>query len=134
MPGATVQGGFTPYNPFAEPSETQPTQPTPQLADDAADRIYKAMAPHLDEFVAEVRRSIDYFKSRGGDVDIIGLSGGGANLRGMEGYMSRSIGLPVQKVNPFEGLGVSADAETYGRERASEFSVAVGMGLYIAYD
>ncbi len=133
MAGPTI---VQPYNPFSEGGEGgedtgSAITPTPE-----AGAIYQAMAGTLEEFAAEIRRSIDYFKSRGGEVDAIAMSGGGANMKGMVEYVGRSLGLPTSKVDPFANLSVmlSGDAETLRRDRASEFSVAVGMGLHVAYD
>lgn len=128
-PGATIG---VPSSPFGEPEGSQEGPGGSQ----GGDALYKAMAGTLEEFTAEIRRSIDYFRSRGGDVEAIGMSGGGANLKGIVEYMGRSIGLPTAKVDPFANIGamLSPDAETLRQQHASEFAVAVGMGLHIAYD
>ncbi|HWP30957.1 MAG TPA: type IV pilus assembly protein PilM [Fimbriimonadales bacterium] len=130
-------GGFT--MPAAGSTATPYTYETAQAAAEGADemaRIRSLLAPPLEELVAEVRRSIDYYRSRGGVVEEIALSGGSANLNGLEQYLNTSLGMPVSKVNPFSNLPVDLRGvgETYMKERASEFSVAVGMGLHIAYD
>lgn len=126
------------YQPMSEGEGDEP-QAAPEAAPIAAaggdPRLQQAMQPHLDEFVAEVRRSIDYFKSRGGEVEDIGLSGGGANLRGLADYMNRSLGYPVMMVNPLQGVEVALSGdETFARQNASQFAVAIGMGLHIAYE
>ncbi|MBX6353321.1 MAG: type IV pilus assembly protein PilM [Thermoflavifilum sp.] len=128
--GVTVQTEFQPYTPFGEPQPGGAPSVTP------ADRLFQAIQPHLEEFVAELRRSIDYYRSRGGEVDEIALSGGGARLKGLDQYIHRSLGFPVSFVNPFQGVDLSGveGAETFVRDHASEFVVAVGMGLHIAYD
>jgi type IV pilus assembly protein PilM len=132
---ATVAGEtYAPYNPFeAGEGESSPGVAM-QPAGDAG--MFAAMEPQLVDFVAELRRSIDYYRSRGGDVEQIALSGGGAELRGIGPYIEGSLGLPVDKVNPFGGLTLDAQvgAETLAQNHASEFAVAVGMGLHIAYD
>lgn len=126
--GATIG---TPYSPFSEPQESEEAP-----ASQEADALYRAMAGTLEEFTAEIRRSIDYFRSRGGEVEAIGMSGGGANMKGIVEYIGRALGLPTTKVDPFANIAtmLSSDAETLRQQRASEFAVAVGMGLHIAYD
>lgn len=128
--GATVQVEFQPYTPFGGPQHA----PIPPPAE--ADRLFHAIQPHLEEFVAELRRSIDYYRSRGGEVDEIALSGGGARLKGLDQYIHRSLAFPVSYVNPFQGIDLSGaeGVETFVRDHASEFVVAVGMGLHVAYD
>lgn len=136
--GGQETQAFAAYNPFdggAEaPAEVEVSAPAPVPA--PAGNMFGAMEPHLVDFVAEIRRSIDYYRSRGGDVESIGVTGGGSQLRGLPAYIEGSLGIPVQVLNPFAGLevGVQPGAETYLQQDASEFSVAVGMGLHIAFD
>ena len=135
--GQLTTGAQATYQPFAE-GDSGEAQATPEPVAVAAvgdPRIQQAMQPHLEEFVAEVRRSIDYFKSRGGEVEEIGLSGGGANLRGLADFLNRSLGYPVKIVNPLQGVEVALSGdETFARQNASQFAVAIGMGLHIAYE
>jgi type IV pilus assembly protein PilM len=137
--GQTTQA-FAAYNPFDTSGEAAAegeaaTAPAPAAAP-AGDNMFGAMEPQLVDFVAEIRRSIDYYRSRGGDVETIGLTGGGSQLKGLPAYIEASLGIPVQVLNPFANLeiGVQPGAETYLQDDASEFSVAVGMGLHIAFD
>ena len=140
--GGQETQSFAPYNPFdAEnpPAEGEEAAPAPVPAPapaPAGGQLFSAMEPQLVDFVAEIRRSIDYFRSRGGEVDSIGVTGGGSKLKGLPTYIESSLGIPVQVLNPFAGLevGVQPGAETYLHDDASEFSVAVGMGLHIAFD
>lgn len=104
--------------------------------EEESSHLYRYMESSLEEIVSEVRRSIDYYRSRGGDIDMIVLCGGCANIRGIESFVSRSIGITTVKANPFQGIGleVRGVGETYLSSKASDFVVAVGMGLHIAYD
>ncbi len=127
------------YQPFADDSgnagEGEVAAPAPVATSGGDSRIQTAIQPHLEEFVAEVRRSVDYFRSRGGDVSDIGISGGGANLKGLGDYISKSLGMPVSKINPLQGVEIAMSGdETFARENASQFAVAIGMGLHIAYE
>ena len=59
--------------------------------------IYKSMGPVLKELVQELERSVDYFQSRANiyqEMKIL-LSGGGAALRGMDGYLKEVLGVEV---------------------------------------
>ncbi|MCW5946778.1 MAG: type IV pilus assembly protein PilM [Fimbriimonadales bacterium] len=146
VPATAAGGGFgagptmvTPYNPFSEQQDTgeDSGQDAGQgMGGGEGDAVYQAMAGTLEEFTAEIRRSIDYFKSRGGDVEMIGMSGGGANLKGMVDYVNRSLGIPTVKVDPFANIAVMlpAEHETLRQNNASEFATAIGMALHIAYD
>ncbi|MDQ2987367.1 MAG: type IV pilus assembly protein PilM [Armatimonadota bacterium] len=132
---------FAPYNPFdssgAAPAEGDaPSEPVPAPVPVPTSNLYGLMEPQLADFAAEIRRSIDYYRSRGGDVETIGLTGGGSKLKGLPAYIESSLGIPVQLLNPFAGIGVAVQpgAETYLQDDASEFTVAMGMGLHIAFD
>lgn len=135
QPGADYQ----PYNPFAADQANQgATQQMPAQPDEGAadSRVSNAIYPQVDEFVAELRRSIDYYRSRGADLDGIVLSGGGSQLVGFDKFVERSLALPVTKLNPFQGIHsqLSPDAEQLAKEHGSVFAVAIGMGLHICYD
>jgi type IV pilus assembly protein PilM len=129
---------FQPYNPFsddpvpADPLATPAATPAIATSDN---RVYNAMVPVLEEFVAEVRRSVDYFKSRGGDVDQMILCGGGARLRGLAHFLGRSLGIQCDNYDPLRRLNVSTKkASPDLNEHREEFAVAVGNGLHIFFD
>ncbi len=137
--GGQETQSFAAYNPFdANTASAEGEAPAPVAAPvpAPASNMFGAMEPQLVDFVAEIRLSIDYYRSRGGDVESIGVTGGGSQLKGLPAYIEGSLGIPVQVLNPFAGLevGVQPGAETYLQQDASEFSVAVGMGLHIAFD
>lgn len=110
--------------------------PGADFADPEAMRVYNAMASILEEFLSEIRRSIDYYRSKGGDVDRVMLTGGGAKMRGMADFLEKSLGVPVAMLNPMQGLTVNAKRLEPGllEEHGTDFSIAVGNGLYICFD
>jgi type IV pilus assembly protein PilM len=142
---APAAQSYAPYNPFADPEEAAPAPdaedvaPAAPAADEpapaaAGSRVYGAMAGIVDEFVAEVRRSVDYFRSKGGEVDLFVVTGGGAKLRGLAQLLQDALGLPANVLNPFEGINVASGASsTPGDPENSEYSVAVGNALHIAF-
>ena len=150
--GATQQ--FAPYNPFADPSEAAPEGepsaeatevvpvPEPEMPvatpstgmSDEATGIYNAMAGILDEFTAEVRRSIDYYRSKGGEVDVIMLCGGGSKLRNLPSFLESAVGLPAQMLDPMRNITVNAKrADGDSDDARNEYAVAVGNGLHICF-
>ena len=156
---------FTPYNPFsdepmptsvgpvasspapssdepeafqdmdAEPAPAPVVDNTPAPAGDSG-RINAAMGNELDEFVAEIRRSIDYFRNRGGDVNRICLCGGGAQLRGLPEFLGKSLGIGCDAYDPLRRLNLNAKKadQSFIDSHRSEFAVAVGNGLHILFD
>ncbi len=99
-------------------------------------RYYNAIAPILDEFLSEVRRSVDYFKSKGGEVDTILLCGGGSKLRGLAGFLNRTLNIDVVMHDPLRNMPVNAKRLETGilEKHRAEFAVAVGNALYICFD
>lgn len=141
---------FAPYNPFAEPeeadgpapvesAEVSPVEaaipePVAQAGNDEANRVYGAMAAVLDEFVAEVRRSIDYHRSKGGEVDVVMLCGGGSKLKGLAEFLEVSIGLKVVPFDPLRGVNMAAKKlDNFREEDRPDYAVAVGNGLHICF-
>lgn len=152
--GGGADAGFTPYNPFSdEPmapaaqipglpeEEPAPAAPaydaTPEpAAPPAGSATFNAIAPVLEEFVAEVRRSIDYFRSRGGEVDRMVVCGGGARMKGLADFLGKSLGLDCDVYDPLRRLNVSAKKAdmSFVDSHREEFAVAVGNGLHILFD
>ncbi|MBI5599529.1 MAG: type IV pilus assembly protein PilM [Deltaproteobacteria bacterium] len=79
----------------------------------------------------EVKRSVDFFLggAPGGVISRIFLCGGGAKVSGLRELMQERTDIPVEPVNPFNGVASnpkSFDAGTLG-EMAPSFGVAVGL-------
>ncbi len=138
--GATQ--GFTPYNPFADepapvaPAVDEPAAEAAPLANAGLDRVNQALAGVAEEFAAEIKRSLDYYRSRGSNVDVIVLCGGGAKLRGLDKYLTKSTGQSCDNYDPMRrlNLNVRKVPPAYVDEHREEFAVAVGNGLHICFD
>jgi type IV pilus assembly protein PilM len=137
----------TPADPYAAPADPYavpadggvPADATPVPAstmDPEVERLYHAIAPILDEFVGEIRRSIDYYQSRGGVVDTIELCGGGSKLKGLIPFLSRALGVTCDAYDPLRRLNVNVRkvSPQFVDEHRHEFAVAVGNGLHIFFD
>lgn len=95
------------------------------------DQVFEAIAPVLGELGTEIRRSLDYYRSRaqGRSVDRVLLSGGSANLTNIARFLENELQVPVSVANPFGGVSVASkhfDPE-YLRTIASSFTVAFGL-------
>lgn len=140
------------YNPFGDepapaPADAPAPEPTPAPApepapthsatdDPDAVRLYNTFANVLEEFVAEVRRSIDYFRSRGGDVNRILVCGGGGKMRGLVPFLATTLGTPCDDYDPMRRLNVNAKKLTpdFLDQHRHDFAVAIGNGLHILFD
>lgn len=133
--GATQ--AFTPYNPFADdPAPSAPAEPMVPAPVPNAGNPGGAMSTVLDEFIAEIRRSLDYYRSRGGDVSRITLCGGGAKLRGLAQFLASNLSIPCDNYDPLRRLNLNAKkiAPGFVDDHRAEFAVAVGNGLHIFFD
>jgi type IV pilus assembly protein PilM len=123
-------------NPFDLTGETHvvPANTAPVEGDDALLRqqIADAITPVLGELVTELRRSLDYYRSRGdgpGAQRII-LCGGTASLPGLGPFLSAQLGLPVELANPLANVQLAAKVEPgYAAEVAPVFPVSLGLAV-----
>jgi len=133
-----------PPAPFAVPGEPEPpSAPEPAVpatqpvGDPRKVEVFLAIYPVLEELVAEVRRSIEYFRSRNVDADVslILLTGGAAIMPGLDQFMANSLGIPAMVANPLKGLQVSVKRHgpDWIASNAHLFSVAIGMGLHASF-
>jgi hypothetical protein len=63
-------------------------------------------------------------------VDRVLLAGGGASLKGLDAYLKQSMGVPVERFNPFEGCDLSElseDERTLVEQRPHELATALGL-------
>ena len=120
--------------PEPEPEPVAPVVAAPAV-DAEAQRLNSAVASVLDEFVAEVRRSLDYFRSRGGDVDHVMLCGGGARIQNLASFLGSALGLACDVYDPLRHLNVNAKKASpeFIDEHRQELAVAVGNSLHIFF-
>lgn len=135
VPGAEP----APFDPLAAPpAMDSPYAPVPAAApvDPEIEQLYNIIAPVLEEFVAEVRRSVDYFRSRGGDINRVVLSGGASKLRGLNEYLARSLGLECDGYDAFRRLNINSKKVAPGNaeDLRQDFVVAIGNALHIFFD
>jgi len=95
------------------------------------DDIFMAIAPVLGELASEVRRSLDYFRSRGAQVSVdrVLLTGGSAGLPNLAAFLQNELQVPVSVANPLASLPVTAKHfdPSYLPTVAPVFAVAVGL-------
>lgn len=129
----------TPPSPFAEPEapSAEPSLPAQSPADSRKIEVFHAIYPLLEELVSEVRRSVEYFRSRHTDIEItqILLCGGGAVIPNLDQFLANSIGIPVAVANPVRGLTlqVKRHGPEYVANNAHLLAVAIGMGLHASF-
>lgn len=121
-----VGGGAPPAN--VPPS----TAPAPAPDDPRYRRrreVFDAIYPVLSEFAMEVRRSVDYFRSKypSDTVDLIVLAGGSAKIGNLSEYIAYEMGIPTEVADPFKSVNnVSGKG---GREDAPAYAIALGLAV-----
>jgi len=136
---------FDPYgNVTATPQAgTPPTPPPPPVPTSSGGHdpndpryrrrreIFDALLPVLGEFSMEIRRSIDYFRSRypTDTVDQILLCGGSARIGNLDQYVQYEMGIPTMVADPFANVTTSSKQMSGQRlsEVAPAFTVALGL-------
>ncbi len=93
--------------------------------------IFEAIAPVLGELASEIRRSLDYFRSRGASavIDRVLLTGGTANLTNLAAFLQNELQAPVAVAAPLSGLSVTSKHfdPSYLPTIGSAFTVALGL-------
>lgn len=128
---------FDTSDPFMAAAAGSPATGLPASvpADDPRTRrrreIFDALLPVLGEFAGEVRRSIDYFRSRypNDTLDQIILCGGSARIPNLDQFLQSDLGVTTVVADPFAGINVSSRQMSSERllEVAPAFAVAVGL-------
>jgi type IV pilus assembly protein PilM len=142
-PGAAAAHGPS-GNPFADtqfanPFDLADTHPVPAgpattggAGDATAQQISDAITPVLGELVTELRRSLDYYRSRpqGQDVSRLILCGGTAALPGLERFLQAQLGLPVELANPLAYVQVAARVDpAYVQQIGPVMPVSLGLAV-----
>jgi len=88
------------------------------------------MLPYLDVILGEVKRVKEtYEKTYKNVIERVIITGGGANLLGIEKYMEQQFNLPIVKAAPFKKIEYPSHLEPIIEEVGTTFSVALGLGI-----
>lgn len=96
-------------------------------------KVYEVLQPRLQELVAEIRRSLEYFASRYPDASVqrIVLIGGGSRLPNMDAMLTQEIGIPTVIDRPLSRLKLQVPnlPAEFVDEQGATFAVATGLAL-----
>ena len=97
------------------------------------EQVFEAIAPVLGELATELRRSLDYYRSRaqGRSVDRVLLTGGGALLPNFAQFLQNELQVPVAVADPLFQVTVTAKRydPAYLQTIAPTFTVAMGLAV-----
>lgn len=139
LTGAPVGAQAAPADPgfsapgFMAPPATSSNLPATVPGADGSMRVqvFNAMAPVLTELVAEIRRSMDYYRNRTPDSQVheILLTGGSANLRNLAAFLESELGVPASVADALRGVQVVSKNYTVDQmhELSTVFPVSIGL-------
>jgi len=90
------------------------------------------MIPFLDAIINEIQKTLFAYQSQfpsAKKTERMILSGGGANLLGIEQYFEKEFTFPVVKANPFAGFEYAPEIQPLVPELNPVMSVALGLGM-----
>lgn len=123
------------FNPVATPS-VDPNLPVPtsgRADEPLRQHVFAAISPVLVDLAQELKRSIDYYRSRSGDAPVheVLLVGGSAKLRGLAAYIEGSLdNVPTRIGDPLQNISVTSKQFSVEKlhEVAALFPVSIGLG------
>ncbi len=101
-------------------------------------RVYEALAPSISVLADEIQKAMAYYREHpehmhGAEEEVgaLYLTGGDANLLGLDVYLSTVLKVPVQRGDPFSPIQgmLASSVPPMPRSQAFEFSTAVGLAL-----
>jgi type IV pilus assembly protein PilM len=131
-PNAEPGAGFG-AQPDADSYLGMPGGPTNVNEAQVRNQVFEAIAPILGELATELRRSLDYYRSRaqGRSVDRVLLVGGSASLKNLGPFLQSELQVPVSVGNPLASLVVAARNrdQAYIDSLGAAFAVALGLAV-----
>ncbi|MBM3322099.1 hypothetical protein FJY69_01260 [candidate division WOR-3 bacterium] len=92
-------------------------------------RLATLQRPALERFVAEVNRSIDYYRREFGEtkIDRLLVCGGTAAMGGMREYIQTNLGIPTELFDPFRSAGLYKKGSAPEDEIGFRMVTALGL-------
>lgn len=123
-----------PGAPEEQPAEAAAPAPVePEETDPLRIEVFDAIAPVLGDFLAEVRRSLEFYRGRvqGARIDEIVLCGGTARMKNLDKFLAQELGIPVSVADPLthEEALVRRYSMPYLHEVAPLMTVAIGLAI-----
>ncbi|MCX5781596.1 MAG: type IV pilus assembly protein PilM [Elusimicrobia bacterium] len=91
-------------------------------------QVSTALTQTAKELLTEIQKSIDFYISQRAEntVNKILISGGSANIKNLDKYLSQQLKAAVEIFNPLRAI---IEGEKVPQEFATEFAVSVGLGM-----
>jgi type IV pilus assembly protein PilM len=112
----------------SEASQERISDPSTSLS-----KISFLVRPVLEKLVAEIGRSLDYYRSQFSEeqIDRVLLTGGGANLKNIVSFLGRELRLSVEHFNPLRKTIFDSKRidNQLIQQMGSSFTIAAGIAL-----
>jgi len=95
--------------------------------------VFQAVLSNLDNFVAELKKSIQFFQNRYPNIKVNGiiLSGYAPVIPMFAQYITEKTSITCSVANPFQNVNVPVDAQAKLAAVASEFAAVIGLAKRI---
>lgn len=99
------------------------------------DELGDYIKPPFDDLLGEISRCFDYIigQFRENIVRKIHITGGGCAIRGFDSALEEGLGIPVERINPLEGLALDSVKEEELESLKNRWGVAIGLALRGVY-
>jgi type IV pilus assembly protein PilM len=94
-------------------------------------KIYEVLSPIVESIMVEVRRGVEFYKSRtlsSAPKDFL-LSGDGALLPGLSEYVSKSLSVDSRLAEPWNNIVVDNKFKDIIAKSGASYSIAIGLAL-----
>lgn len=116
---------------FDQAEQIKVSEAEVSMGEGAGNEIAEVVKTTVEELASEIRRSFDYFKAQSREplIHRIVLSGGSANLKSFNTYLSNELGVDVYMGNPLEGISVTVPETDTLFNNLQQFTVAIGLAM-----
>lgn len=92
-------------------------------------QVLRALELTIDQFVAEVTKSVKFFQTRYQSITLgsMILSNYGVAIPGFAAYLSEKVGLKSEQGNPWQRIRVSTADQAKLQPLSAQFAVAIGL-------
>ncbi len=93
------------------------------------DKVFPALEPQLQTLVKEIKRVIKFYESRHEETKKVAslvLSGGTAQMPGLDQYLSEQVGLPLTVGDPWKNLEIKKENHP---QETPMYATAIGLAL-----
>jgi len=112
--------------------ETGTAQEVPGLQTDQLQLVHQAIEREVNKFIAELRRSLDYYLTQTSQVRTIKriiLGGSSAQLRNLEQYLEKGLQAQVVVGDPLQGVQIASGARQAIQDDTMGSVTAIGLAM-----